>query len=771
MTEIYTIIKRDGRKEEVSFDKILKRIKYLAVDLTVDPILISKQTINTIIPNMRTTELDDIAAENSACHAWKHSDYAILAGRLAFSNLSKDAPKTFSQAMQEAEYTLDDKFLEYILENSEFLDSLCQKFSKYDLEISYLGITTLKKTYLLQNREQNKVIETPMYMLLRTAVALHYPNTEEIAKMFEALAARIYTHATPTLMNAGRKTQQLASCFLLPISEDSIAGIYKTLSECALISKLGGGIGIDFTTIRANGTPIQGTGGISNGITQVLKVYNESARYVDQGGGKRKGSWCIYLEIWHADLFSFLDMRLAQGADTARARDLFYALWVPDLFMERVEADEDWTLFCPSTVPHLHLTHGTKFNELYLKAEANGTPNSRRIKARILWDRIIRTQCETGMPFMLYKDNINSKSNQSNLGTIRCSNLCTEIMQYSSPEETAVCNLASLALPKFVLEGVDCKTLDQARERIDFDKLSDTVKIMVRALNNAIDRNKYPIESARVSNLKHRPIGIGVQGLADMFFKLHIPFNGEIAKQINKDIFEQIYFSALEESCNIAKRLGPYETFIGSPVYEGKFQMDHWSAVHRGRLDEKQEYWTSLREQVKYHGVRNSLLTAPMPTASTAQLLGNSEMTEPIASNIYLKKTLSGEFLECNKYLVERLLSLNLWDEDMRESLRLSQGSVQENDRIPEDVKSVYKTVWEIPQKDLIDMARDRAPYIDQSQSLNLHCVDDRKMTSMHFHIWKSGLKGSYYRRNKPATMPLSSRLGKEDTECLMCSA
>ena len=766
MSQTYLITKRDGRTEDVSFDKILARIKILSTGLDVDPIYISKKTISTIVPNIRTTRLDDIAAEISACQAWKHSDYAVLAGRLSLSNLIKTAPRTFSDSMLAASGSLKPSFLEYVSANSYWLNDLCEKHQQNDYDLSYLGMMTLKKTYLLRGTGQSNVIETPVFMLLRTAVSLHYPNKENIIKTFVELISRRYTHATPTLMNSGRKTQQLASCFLLPISEDSIVGIYRTLQDCAIISKLGGGIGVDFTTIRAQGTPILGTGGISNGIVQVLKVYNESARYVDQGGGKRKGSWCVYLEVWHADLCSFLDMRLPQGADTARARDLFYALWIPNLFMERVEADADWTLFCPSTVKSLHLQHGDSFDVMYKEAEAQKIKGAKTLKARLIWDRIIKTQCETGMPFMLYKDHVNAKTNQANLGTIRCSNLCTEIMQYSSPEETAVCNLASLALPMFVLDGSDCTSVEEARSRFDYDALARTVKVVVNSLNEAIDRNDYPIETSKVSNFKHRPIGIGVQGLADVFFKLHIPFTGHIAKQINIDIFEQIYYSALEASCLLAQEFGTYKSYIGSPISEGKLQMDHWEYVARGRLD-----WTGLRSKIREHGVRNSLLTAPMPTASTAQLLGNSEMSEPIASNIYLKKTISGEFLECNKFLVNRLRKLDLWDEDIRERILKLQGSIQEIERIPDDIKAVYKTIWELSQKELIDMARDRAPYIDQSQSFNLHCVDDNKITSMHFHIWKAGLKGSYYRRNLPAAMPLASRLGKEEQECLMCSS
>lgn len=765
-----SVTKRDGKREAVSFDKILKRIQCLAATLAVDVGDVALRTIRALTPFISTAALDEIAAETSALLSWKHSDYAVLAGRLALANLIKETPATFSASMRAASESLGTEFCAFVDAHAEELDAAVKEHEDRDFELSYMAVTTLRRSYLLRSADNVKVLERPCYMLMRNAAALHLPDLPRVRECFAHLARRRCTHATPTLSNAGRARQQLASCFLLPVADDSIEGIFKTLSECAQISKWGGGIGIDFTDLRTQGAPIHGTGGVSNGLLHVLKLYNEASRYVDQGGGKRKGAWCCYLEAWHACLPVFLDMRLPQGADSSRARDLFYALWIPDLFMERVEADGDWTLFCPTAVPGLHLSHGADFRARYLEAEgrASHLVGTRTLRARQIWTRILASQRETGLPFMLYKDTANAKTNHANLGTLRCSNLCTEILQYCSRDETAVCNLASVALPACVLAGPD-GTPEAApgtvRQRFDFAALDKTVRALVRSLNQAVDRTVYPVETARRSNLLHRPIGIGVQGLADVFFALHLPFASAAAKQLNVDIFEQIYHSALSESVALAMEQGPYESYSGSPASRGILQMDMWKEVPRGRLD-----WSELRFAIKTHGLRNSLVTAPMPTASTAQLLGNSEMCEPLASNVFLKKTLSGEFIECNRYLVARLSSLGLWDEEMRSELIRRQGSVQDIDRVPSDVKEVYRTVWEIPQRDIIDMAAQRGPFIDQSQSLNLHCDAEEKMSSMHFHVWRSGLKGSYYRRGKAAACPVSARMGAA-TECQSCSA
>ena len=760
------VTKRNGDKEPVSFDKILARVRCLGAGLCVDPAQVALKTIRSLAPDMQTSQLDDIASDVAASQAWAHPHYGILAGRIALSNVVKDTAKGFSVAMETARGVIDANFANFVKENAAWLDSLVDTKAHVDYDLSYQAMTTLKRSYLLRSDDNTRVLERPIYMLMRVAVALHYPDKDAIEESFNAFCSRECTHATPTLCNAGRKTQQLASCFLLPINEDSIQGIFKTLSDCAQISKWGGGIGIDFTGLRSHGTPIKGTGGTSNGLRYVLKTYNEAARYVDQGGGKRKGAWCAYLEIWHRCVRDFLDLRLPQGADSARARELFYALWIPDLFMERVEADGEWTLFCPSVDPELHLLYGDTFRRRYESLESSGVSNH-RLPAREIWRRILTSQRETGMPFMLYKDTVNAKSNHSHLGTIRCSNLCTEIMQYSSPEETAVCNLASISLPHFVKDGEDVCTVEDARQRFDFTRLAYVTKLLVRNLNATIDRTDYPVKEGKTSNKNHRPIGIGVQGLADVFLKMHLPFAHTVSKRLNAEIFEQIYYSALDESCTLAEQYGVYDSYPGSHTANRKLQMDLWTAEpqHKGnRLD-----WTPLRARIAEHGVRNSLLCAPMPTATTAQILGNSEMTEPHGAYICLKKTLSGEFMECNPHLIARLEKLELWTPDIREKLIEGKGSVQGIEELPRSVRDVYRTVWEIPQRDLIDMAADRGRYIDQSQSLNLHCDDESKMSSMHFHVWKSGLKGSYYRRSRVATHPLVARLERPD--CAACSA
>jgi len=767
-----SVTKRSGEKEAVSFDKILARLQCLGAGLAVDPASVALKTIRALAPDIKTSELDDLAAEAAAGLTWNHPDYRCLAGRVAVSNLIKSTPGSFSGAMLAAKPVLCPKFVTYVQDNAAWLDAAVEADAAEDYRFNYLAIATLKRSYLLRTADEGAVLERPSYLYMRVAVALYYPDAERIRECFHGLVTGKFTHATPTLGNAGRTRQQLASCFLLPVSSDSISGIFKTLSDCAQISKWGGGIGIDFTPLRTHGSPISGTGGTSNGLRYVLKTFNEAARYVDQGGGKRKGAWCAYLEIWHRCVLDFLDMRLPQGSDASRARDLFYALWIPDIFMERVEADGPWLLLCPTEGPGLHDCFGAAFRKRYLELEASPPRSSKALPAREIWKRILTAQRETGMPFMLYKDAANAKSNQQHLGAICCSNLCTEILQYSSPEETAVCNLASLALPVFVREGPDVETLEGARARFNFEGLARETRLLVRNLNAAIDRTFYPVAEGATSNLRHRPIGIGVQGLADVFLMMHLPYTHPISRAINRDIFEQIYYSALEESNALAKERGSYESFAGSPASKGLLQMDLWEA-HGHAPDPSLAPsmpldWKGLRERIAAHGLRNSLLTAPMPTASTAQILGNSEMTEPHVSHVFLKKTLSGEFVECNPLLIKRLEKLSLWTPQLRERLLRDRGSVQAMSEIPAKVREVFQTVWEMGQKAVIQMAADRGRFVDQSQSLNLHCDDESKMSSMHFHVWKLGLKGSYYRRSRPAAHPL---VPPAERGCESCSA
>ncbi|MDB4104390.1 ribonucleoside-diphosphate reductase subunit alpha [Salibacteraceae bacterium] len=740
------VVKRDGRTEAVKFDKITARIKKLCYGLhpSVDAVKISMRVIEGIFEGVATTQLDDLAAETAASLTTTHPDYALLASRIAVSNLHKNTEKSFSATM-EALYTyvdpktnkkaalIADDVHKIIQENAEMLDS----HIIYDRDFGYdfFGFKTLERSYLL--KMNNKLAERPQHMLMRVSIGIHKEDIDAAIETYDLMSQKWFTHATPTLFNAGTPKPQMSSCFLLTTKDDSISGIYDTLTQCAKISQSAGGIGLSIHNIRATGSYIRGTNGTSNGIVPMLKVFNDTARYVDQGGGKRKGSFAIYLEPWHADVFDFLDLKKNHGKEENRARDLFYAMWTPDLFMKRVEEGGDWTLMCPDECPGLSDVWGEKFEKLYTKYEKEGK-GKKTIKAQELWFKIMESQIETGTPYMLYKDAANSKSNQQNLGTIKSSNLCTEIMEYTAPDEVAVCNLASIALPMFVKEG-----------KFDFNKLFEITYVATKNLNKIIDNNYYPVPEAKNSNLRHRPIGLGVQGLADAFILMRHAFDSPEAKLLNKQIFETIYYASLTASKDLAKIDGTYESYKGSPISEGKFQQDLWG-VEATDLWE----WDVLREEVKKHGVRNSLLLAPMPTASTSQILGNNECIEPYTSNIYTRRTLSGEFVVVNKHLMRDLVKLGIWNENLKNKLISSNGSVQNIDEIPENIKELYKTAWEISQKVIIDLSADRGAYVDQSQSLNIFMEDANfaKLTSMHFYGWKAGLKtGMYYLRTKAA--------------------
>jgi ribonucleoside-diphosphate reductase alpha chain len=753
------VIKRDGRRESVRFDKITARIERLCYGLDmnfVQPIEITKKVSSGIFDGVTTVELDNLAAETAASLTTKHPDYAILAARIAISNLHKTTNKSFSGTMKrlftyidpktgENASLIDRKVYDAIRKNAALLDSVI--IYDRDFGYDYFGFKTLEKSYLL--KIDGKVVERPQHMLMRVAVGIHIDDVDAAVETYNLLSERWFTHATPTLFNAGTPKPQLSSCFLLQMKNDSIDGIYDTLKQCAKISQSAGGIGLSIHNVRATGSYIKGTNGTSNGIIPMLKVFNDTARYVDQGGGKRKGAFAIYLEPWHADVFEWLDLKKNHGKEEMRARDLFYALWIPDLFMKRVEENSTWSLMCPHECPGLSDAYGEEFERLYEKYERDGKAR-RTIKAQDLWFEILEAQTETGTPYMLFKDHANRKSNQKNLGTIKSSNLCTEIMEYTAEDEVAVCNLASLALPKFVVNG-----------RFDHQKLFDVTYVVTKNLNRIIDINYYPVEEARNSNLRHRPIGLGVQGLADTFIMLRMPFESEEAQGLNKDIFETIYFAAMSASKDLAKKDGPYSTFKGSPVSQGIFQFDMWGVKPQSnRWD-----WESLRKEVMEHGVRNSLLLAPMPTASTSQILGNNECFEPYTSNIYTRRVLSGEFVVVNKHLLKDLVKLNLWNDTMKNKLIAANGSVQDIREIPQHIKDLYKTVWEIKQKTIIDMAADRGAYICQSQSLNIHIQDPNfgKLTSMHFYAWKKGLKtGMYYLRTKAAADAIKFTVEKQ---------
>lgn len=751
------VIKRNGRKESVKFDKITARIQKLSYGLSplIDAVDVAKKVIEGLYDGVSTTELDNLAAETAASLTTKHPDYALLASRIAVSNLHKNTIKSFSETMLKLYHYTDsvsgrkmpliaDDVIDIIQNNADLLDSSI--IYDRDFGFDYFGFKTLEKSYLL--RVDGRVTERPQHMYMRVAIGIHKNDLESVIQTYNQMSERWFTHATPTLFNAGTPKPQMSSCFLLAMKDDSIDGIYDTLKQTARISQSAGGIGLAIHNVRATGSYIGGTNGTSNGIVPMLKVFNDTARYVDQGGGKRKGAFAIYLEPWHADVFEFLDLRKNHGKEEMRARDLFYALWMPDLFMKRVEANEDWSLFCPHEAPGLHECYGDEFESLYQRYESEGRAR-RTIKAQELWFAILEAQIETGTPYLLYKDAANRKSNQQNLGTIKCSNLCTEIMEYTSPDEVAVCNLASIALPRFVTDG-----------QFDFEKLYEVTYQATKNLNRIIDNNYYPVEEARNSNLRHRPVGLGVQGLADAFILMRLPFESDLAKVLNRNIFETIYFAAMSASKDLAKVDGAYESFLGSPLSKGLFQFDLWDVKPSGRYD-----WESLREEVKKYGVRNSLLVAPMPTASTSQVLGNNECFEPYTSNIYTRRVLSGEFIIVNKHLLKDLVSLGLWNNAMKDRIITANGSVQHIEEIPEEIRELYKTVWEIKQRNLIDMAADRGAFICQSQSLNLF-VDSpntAKLTSMHFYAWKKGLKtGMYYLRTQAATKAVQFTVEKQ---------
>src|ERR1700761_593872 len=750
--------KRNGKLESVKFDKITARIEKLCYGLDrrfVNSIDVAKKVIEGLYDGVSTTELDNLAAETAASLTVKHPDYALLASRIAVSNLHKNTIKSFSETMKLLfEYTdsksgkylplIADDVWEIIQKNAELLDSTIIYDRDYGFD--YFGFKTIEKSYLL--KIDGKIAERPQHMYMRVAIGIHKEDIEAAIKTYHLMSDRWFTHATPTLFNAGTPKPQMSSCFLLTMKDDSIDGIYDTLKQTAKISQSAGGIGLSIHNVRATGSYISGTNGTSNGIIPMLRVFNDTARYVDQGGGKRKGAFAIYLEPWHADIFEFLDLRKNHGKDEMRARDLFYALWIPDLFMQRVESGGDWSLFCPHEAPGLHETWGAEFEALYTRYETENRAR-RVVKAQDLWFAILDAQIETGTPYLLYKDSANRKSNQQNLGTIKSSNLCTEIIEYTATDEVAVCNLASLALPRFVIDG-----------QFDHQKLYEITYEATKNLNKIIDYNYYPVEEARNSNLRHRPIGLGVQGLADAFILLRLPFESEAAKKLNKEIFETIYFAAMTASKDLAKIDGPYSSFAGSPASKGQFQFDLWGVEPTLRWD-----WYTLKAEVLKHGVRNSLLVAPMPTASTSQILGNNECFEPYTSNIYVRRVLSGEFVVVNKHLLKDLVDLNLWDEDMKNKIIAQNGSIQKIQEIPDHIKEIYKTVWEIKQRNIIDMAADRGAYICQSQSLNLfvETPSASKLTSMHFYAWKSGLKtGMYYLRTQAASQAVQFTVEKQ---------
>ncbi|EMS50933.1 Ribonucleoside-diphosphate reductase large subunit [Triticum urartu] len=789
------VVKRDGRTETVHFDKITARLKKLSYGLSqehCDPVLVAQKVCAGVYKGVTTSQLDELAAETAAALTASHPDYASLAARIAVSNLHKNTKKSFSETIKDMYLHYNERsgllspliaedIYEVIMKNAARLDS--EIIYDRDFDYDYFGFKTLERSYLL--KLGGVVVERPQHMLMRVSVGIHKDDIDSAIRTYHLMSQRWFTHASPTLFNAGTPRPQLSSCFLICMKDDSIEGIYDTLKECAVISKSAGGIGVSVHNIRATGSYIRGTNGTSNGIVPMLRVFNDTARYVDQGGGKRKGAFAVYLEPWHADIFEFLDLRKNHGKEENRARDLFFALWVPDLFMQRVQNNEDWSLFCPNEAPGLADCWGEKFEELYKKYEKAGKAK-KVIPAQTLWFDILKAQIETGTPYMLYKDSCNRKSNQQNLGTIKSSNLCTEIIEFTSPEETAVCNLASIALPRFVREkGVPIEShpsklagSNGSKNRyFDFDKLGEVTSTVTFNLNKIIDMNYYPVETARRSNMRHRPIGIGVQGLADTFMLLGMAFDSPEAQQLNKDIFETIYYHALKASAELAAKEGPYETYEGSPVSKGIIQPDMWNVVPSTRWN-----WPTLRETISKVGVRNSLLVAPMPTASTSQILGNNECFEPYTSNIYSRRVLSGEFVVVNKHLLHDLTEMGIWTPALKNKIIYEDGSIQKMEEIPDDLKAIYKyvvhpplitfywmrsiyvsesllnycirTVWEIKQKTLVDMAVDRGCYIDQSQSLNVHMDQPNfaKLTSLHFHAWSKGLKtGMYYLRTRAA--------------------
>lgn len=755
------VIKRDGRRESVKFDKITARIEKLCSGLNQDfvkPVEIAKKVIDGLYDGVTTIELDNLAAEVAATMTTRHPDFAKLAARISISNLHKVTSESFSNTMKRLYTYVNPKTNEnaalistetygVIKSNAKRLDEAIDY--KRDYNYDFFGFKTLERSYLM--KLDGKIVERPQHMLMRVAVGIHGEDIDSAIQTYDLMSEKWFTHATPTLFNAGTPKPQLSSCFLLSMQDDSIDGIYDTLKQCAKISQSAGGIGLSIHNVRATGAYIKGTNGTSNGIVPMLRNFDMTARYVDQGGGKRKGSFAIYLEPWHADIFEFLDLKKNHGKEELRARDLFYAMWIPDLFMKRVEENGDWSLFSPDVAKGLFDSYGEEFERLYEKYEKEGKAR-RTVKAQELWFEILESQIETGTPYLLYKDHANKKSNQKNLGTIRSSNLCTEIMEYTSKDEVAVCNLASIALSKFVKDD----------QTFDHEKLYEITKVVTRNLNKVIDINYYPVPEAKKSNFRHRPIGIGVQGLADTFALMRHPFDSPEARELNKEIFETIYFAAMETSMEMAQEEGPYETFKGSPVSKGIFQFDMWGVEPTS----KRWDWYDLKQKVRKHGVRNSLLLAPMPTASTSQILGNNECFEPFTSNLYVRRVLSGEFIVANKYMMQDLIKLGLWDDAMMNKIKANNGSIQDIPEIPQNIKDLYRTVWEISQKSIIDMAAERGAFICQSQSMNIHLTDANfgKMTSMHFYAWKKGLKtGMYYLRTKAATDAIKFTVQKEE--------
>ena len=763
------VIKRSGKKEQVSFDKITERLNKLckqSPQLSIDPVRISQKVVSGVYPGVTTRELDVLAAETAAYSATEHPDYSKLAARIEVSNLHKNTSSTFSETAENL-YSyinprtnlpgplLSDSTIEII---RKYADDI-QNAIDYDRDYtySYFGFKTLEKSYLL--KINGKIAERPQDMLMRVAIGIHQDDIKSIVETYNLMSARFFTHATPTLFNAGTPRPQMSSCFLLAMKDDSIDGIFNTLKDCAKISKYAGGIGVSVHNIRAKDSYISGTNGVSNGLVPMLQVYNDTARYVDQGGGKRKGSFAMYLEPWHADIYDFLELKKNHGKEESRARDLFYALWIPDLFMERVKSNGDWTLMCPNECPGLSDVHSKEFEDKYNEYEKAGK-GRKTVRAQDLWYKILESQIETGTPYMCYKDACNSKSNQQNLGTIKSSNLCSEIVQYTSPEEIAVCNLASIALPK-------CINHDNT---YNFEQLAEIAGVCVNNLNKVIDLNYYPVKEARTSNMRHRPIGIGVQGLADVFIQMRMPWESEDARQLNKDIFESIYYGAMKASVELAKKNGHYETFKGSPLSKGEFQFDLWNVKPTDRFD-----WTSLRTEVMEHGARNSLLISPMPTASTSQILGNNECVEPYTSNLYARRVLAGEFPVVNPFLHDELEKHNLWNSNTLNQIMANGGSIQKIQGLPRESKDIFKTVWEIKQKCLIDMAADRGAFVCQSQSLNMFVANPTKaiLTSMHFYGWKRGLKtGMYYLRSRPKVDAIQFTVNQAQLEeCVACGS
>ena len=745
------VVKRSGRIEDMKFDNITNRIKNLTYELSekCDSSKVAQQVASSLYDGITAQEIDTLSAEICVGMITSDPDYEILATRITASNIQKVCPKNFHIAMKKlAKAGIVTEEVAHIA--GRVRDDIV---TKRDYDFGYFGLKTLEKSYL--QRLDGVLMETPQYMFMRVAIGIHGDDIESVLETYDKMSQGLFIHATPTLFNAGTPRPQMSSCFLIANKEDSINGIYGTLTECAQISKWAGGIGMHIHDVRSNKSRIRGTNGQSDGIIPMLRVFNATARYVNQAG-RRKGSIAVYLEPWHADIMEFLELRLNQGDEEARCRDLFSALWIPDLFMKRVEEGGNWSLFCPDKAPGLSDAVGEEFEALYTKYEEEGLANA-TVPAADVWKAILKSQTETGTPYMLYKDACNQKSNQKNLGVIKSSNLCTEILEYTDKDETAVCNLASIALPKYV---------DEETHTFDYQKLHEVTKTVTKNLNRVIDRNFYPVETARKSNMRHRPIGLGVQGLADVFILCRHAFDSDEAKEINARIFETMYHAALEASSELAEVDGSYETFEGSPASQGILQFDMWEGETKLHYD-----WDALKERIKEKGLRNSLLMAPMPTASTAQILGNNECFEPYTTNIYLRRTLAGEFVIVNKHLVDDLKKIGLWSKEMKDLMVKAGGSIQTITDIPDDIKKLYRTVWEIKMKDVIDMAADRGRFIDQSQSMNLFMESPTlsKLSSMHMYAWKKGLKtGMYYLRSKAKARPIQFSL---EPECVACSA